>query len=68
MDIQNSLSLIAGFTNLGLGLLVYSRGQKSTIKSCYSLVALSVASWCFAVIPFRSAPDIETSLFWAKIL
>ena len=68
MDIQNSLSLIAGFTNLCLGLLVYSRGQKSTIKSCYSLVALSVASWCFAVIPFRSAPDIETSLFWAKTL
>src|SRR3569832_2305590 len=68
MDIQNILSLIAGFTNLGLGILVYSRGQKSTIKSCYSVVALSVASWCFTVIPFRSAPDAEASLLWAKIL
>lgn len=68
MDIQNSLSLIAGFINLALGLLVHSRGRKSTIKSCYSLVALSVAAWCFTVIPFRSATDLDVSLFWSKVL
>lgn len=68
MDFQNSLSLLAGFVNLALGILVYGRGRKNTINSCYSLVALSVASWCFILIPFRSSPDTEIALFWCKIL
>lgn len=68
MDIQNSLSLIAGFINLTLGLLVFGRSRKKTINLWYGLVAISVASWCFALIPFRSALQPEDSLFWCKIL
>lgn len=68
MDIQNSLSLLAGITNLALGFVVWSRGRKNTLNALYSLVALSVASWCFSVIPFRSAVDPVESLLWSKIL
>ena len=68
MDIQNNLSFIAGVTNLALGFLVWARGRKNTLNSLYRLVALSVASWCFSVILFRSAIDPADSLFWCKIL
>ncbi|MBI3805287.1 MAG: hypothetical protein HY282_16170 [Nitrospirae bacterium] len=68
MDIQNSLSFLAGITNLALGFVVWSRGHKNMINAFYTLVALSVASWCLAVIPFRSAVDPHISLFWCKIL
>ena len=68
MDIQNHLSLLVGITNLALGLLVWSRGHKNTLNALYTLVALSVGSWCFSVIPFRSAVDPADSLFWCKIL
>src|SRR5579884_3977775 len=68
MDIQNHLSLLVGITNLALGLLVWSRGHKNTLNALYTLVALSVGSWCFSVIPFRSALDPADSLLWCKIL
>ena len=68
MDVQNSLSLVAGFINLALGILVFSRGRKKTINSFYTLVALSVAFWCFAVIPYRSAQSPASSLSWSKAL
>lgn len=68
MDIQNNLSLLAGVINLGLGFVVWARGHKNTLNALYSLVALSVASWCFSVIPFRSAIDPAESLLWSKIL
>jgi signal transduction histidine kinase len=68
MDIQNSLSLIAGFVNLGLGLLVLSRGRRSQISFFYSLVAYSVALWCFAVVFFRLSSDPTDFLFWCRVL
>lgn len=68
MDIQNNLSFLAGITNLSLGFLVWARGRKNTLNALYSFVALSVASWCFAVVPFRSALDPADSLLWCKIL
>jgi signal transduction histidine kinase len=68
MDIQNSLSFLAGVINLSLGFVVWARGRKNTLNALYSLVAMSVASWCFSVIPFRSAVDPVESLFWCKIL
>ena len=50
MDIQNSLSLIAGFINLALGLLVFSRSRRRTINLWYGLVAISVV----VALPFLS--------------
>src|SRR5579863_3839495 len=68
MDIQNSLSVLVGCINLGLGLLVYYRGRKSPVNLIYSAVAFSIALWCFAIVPFRLTNDPDDALFWCRFL
>ena len=67
-DVQNILVLLAGFTGIVYGLIIYSGNRKGQTNLWFFLFVLFVAFWCISMFFFRSATDVLNAIFWARIL
>ncbi len=70
IDTINIFVLTAFFINLGLSIFVLLRSLKSKSNSVFyfSLTGFSVSAWCLSMFLYRGVRDVESSIFWAKIL
>src|SRR3989338_2176094 len=67
-DVQNILVLLAGFTGIVYGLIIYSGNKKNQTNLWFFLFVLFVAFWCVSMFFFRSAGDVLNAILWAKFL
>lgn len=67
-DVQNILVLLAGFTGIVYGLIIYSGNRKSQTNLWFFLFVLFVAFWCISMFFYRSAENSLSSVLWARIL
>jgi signal transduction histidine kinase len=69
-DIKNIIIAVVALANLGLGILVLFKDKepKSKTHLYFSFVTYSVVFWCIAMVGYRSAPTIELSVLWSRIL
>lgn len=67
-DVQNILVLLAGFTGIVYGLIIYSGNKKNQTNLWFFLFVLFVALWCISMFFFRSATEVISAILWARIL
>lgn len=59
--------IVAGATNLLLGLIVYTRERRARTNQLFLLLGVSVAAWCWGVAAFLTSSNLESALKLANV-
>lgn len=60
--------LINGFIALGLGVFIISHNWRDKVNRLYFLIILATSLWSFSYWRWLSSIDVESALFWVRLL
>ena len=68
MDAKLLLLLLVGIVNAALGLLVFLKNPKHLVSQLFACLVLCVSVWTLCNYMIHAATDINSVLFWKRII